>query len=108
MGSLIIEPLLKRVGFLPHADYNHFIAACKKDPKIDILSESNNMYRTLCSLLILLVLLWGYALLEAKYPMLKRLDGPALVVILLGVFLMSYRKQTAYINKRVKANKESQ
>ena len=94
--------------FLTFADYKQFVAACSKDPKIDILSESNNMYRTLCALLTALVLLWGYAFIEVKFPAVKRWDEAFLFVILLATFLLSYRKQTAYITKRVKANQETQ
>lgn len=106
-GSLVIEPFLRWVHFITVADYGEFVAACKKDPKIDILSESNNMYRTLCSLLILLVLLRAYVWAEVIYPRLRSWDGPALVAILLAMFLLSYKKQTAYITKRVKANQEA-
>src|SRR6266540_3344577 len=43
-GSLIIEPVLKKISFLRFADYAEFVFASKKDSKIDVLSESNNMY----------------------------------------------------------------
>ena len=46
-GSLVIEPLLKRISFLKFKKYKDFIAAVKADPKIDVLSEANNTYRTI-------------------------------------------------------------
>ncbi len=106
VGSLVLEPLLRRVKFVRFVDYSRFVAACKKDPKIDILSESNNMYRTLCSLLVLLMLVRVYALVEVRYPSFQRWDEMILVIALLAMFLFSYRKQTNYINRRVKANQE--
>ena len=108
VGSLFVEPFLRWVRFLKFADYRDFVAACKKDAKIDELSETNNMYRTLCTLLIVLMLLEGIVLLELKYSELKRAELPVLVPIVFGLLLFSYRKQTGYITKRVKANVESQ
>lgn len=103
-GSLIIEPALKKISFLKFADYKEFISASKKDPKIDVLSESNNMYRTFISMLILLVLLKLYELIELKFQMLKNWNPYILIGLLLIIFLYSYRKQTEYITKRIKAN----
>lgn len=103
-GSLIIEPTLKKISFLKFTDYKEFISAAKKDPKIDLLSESNNMYRTFSSMLILLVLLKLYELIELKFQMLKNWNPYILIVLLLIMFLYSYRKQTEYITKRIKAN----
>src|SRR3972149_2970830 len=51
-GSIVIEPILRGVSFLKFADYNDFVAASKKDEKIEVLSEANNTYRTLCYLFI--------------------------------------------------------
>ncbi len=104
LGSLLIEPLLKYVKFLKFTDYKDYIAACKKDDKIETLSESNNMYRTLCALLVLLLPVKGYAALETKYPQLKSWDGLVVTIALLIIFLFSYRKQTEYVVKRIKAN----
>ncbi|MEK7616661.1 MAG: hypothetical protein AAB414_01255 [Patescibacteria group bacterium] len=103
-GSLIIEPVLKKISFLKFADYKEFISASKKDPKIDLLSESNNMYRTFSSMLILLVLLKLYELIELKFQMLKNWNPYILIGLLLIMFLYSYRKQTEYITKRIKVN----
>jgi hypothetical protein len=106
IGSLIVEPILKSSRFLVFAEYRQFVAACKVDPKIDVLSESNNMYRTICSLLIVCVALQGYAWVEIRYPALRLGDKPALIIMLLAMFMFSYRKQTDYIKKRVEANQE--
>lgn len=103
-GSLVIEPILRKISFLEFTDYREFISASKKDPKIDLLSESNNMYRTFSSMLILLMLLKLYELIELKFQMLKNWDQYILIGLLLIMFLYSYRKQTGYITKRIKAN----
>ncbi|MBI5745449.1 MAG: hypothetical protein HZA13_00405 [Nitrospirae bacterium] len=103
IGSLIIEPILRKLAFLNFADYKDFIAASQKDSKIELLSEFNNMYRPLTSLFILLVLLKVYELIESKLPILTDWNSYILLALLLFIFLFSYRKQTTYIIKRIKS-----
>ena len=103
-GSLVIEPILKRFSFIQFADYKDFIAASKKDEKIDLFSEVNNTYRTLSALFILLLLLKVYEEIECKYHVLKERGVIILIVLLLVTFLFSYKKQTIYVTKRIKAN----
>jgi hypothetical protein len=104
VGSLFVEPLLRWLGFLKFAEYGEFIAACKVDPKIDVLSETNDMYRTLCALLIVLVVLQGMMFIEQRWPGCKVGELPALVLVAFGLILFSYRKQTKYITDRIEAN----
>jgi len=104
VGSIVVEPLLKRVYFLKFADYKDFVAASKDDPKIELLSEANNTYRTLCSLFLLLLMLKLYEKIEGKFPVLQNWNVLLIVTLLLVMFLLAYRKQTGYITKRIKAN----
>ena len=103
-GSLIIEPLLKWLRFVRFADYKDFVAASQKDAKLDVLSEVNNTYRTLASLISLLLLLKLYMKIEERFPRFNEWNWTALAVLLLVMFLFSYRKQTSYITKRIAAN----
>lgn len=104
IGSLILEPALKKIA--PHEPYPDFISASSKDPKITELSESNNTYRTLastgiCYIAIVIILAadskWS---LSSTYPLATQLVCAAL---LSALFIFSYRKQTGYICKRVRA-----
>jgi hypothetical protein len=106
IGSLIIEPVLKKVAFVTFAPYGDFVAASQKDPKLEVLSEVNNMYRTLCSLFVAIALLKGYELLATRLPVPASLSGFLLIAALLVLFLFAYRKQTEYITKRIKAGKK--
>ncbi len=101
IGSLVIEPILKKIAFVKFADYKDFVAASKKDAKIDLLSEINNMYRTVCSMFFLLLLLKLYELIESRLPGLKDWNAYILLTSLLIMFLLAYRKQTNYITKRI-------
>ena len=103
-GSLVISPLLKSLKFVRFAEYKSFVVASKKDPQIEILSEVNNTYRTICSLFALLLLLKIYANIEASLRSLRERESTLLVVLLLLMFLFAYRKQTSFIVKRISAN----
>jgi hypothetical protein len=103
-GSLVIGPILKGLRFIRFEDYRAFVAASKKDAQIEVLSEANNSYRTLCSLFSLLLLMKLYARVEARFPFLREWDPTLLVVSLFVMFLFAYRKQTSFVVKRIRAN----
>lgn len=103
-GSLIVGHLLRKYSFLQFEDYEKYVAVSKKDAKLELFSEINNMYRTLCSLLILLPLLKIYNSIEKMIPSLKNWNVIILITLLLVLFLFSYRKQTNFIRKRIEAN----
>ena len=104
-GSLFLEPALKKIEFLKFADYNDFVSASRVDQKIELLSEVNNMYRTISSLFALLIILKIYDWIENFYPPLKDYGSVLLTFLLLTVFLLSYRKQTSYVTKRINAKR---
>lgn len=105
LGSLVVEPLLKKTAFVKFAAYKDFVRACTHDPKIELLSEQNNTLRTLCALFLSL-------------PVFKLLDVTARWIglshenaTLLGfgalcvLFAFAYRKQTKYVKQRVDISK---
>lgn len=101
IGSLLIEPLLKKMKFLKFSDYKKYVEASKTDPKIEILSEANNMFRTFTSLFLLIILAKLYECSLKKLTIFANNDNIIVVFILLFLFLFSYIKQTKFINKRV-------
>lgn len=105
VGSLVVEPLLKWTSFLKFADYKDYVAATKKDERVELLSEVNNTYRTLCACFGLLILLKFIEVLGRKFSIPHGWGVFMLMVVLLVMFLFSYKKQTAYVKKRVDANK---
>lgn len=104
-GSVVIEPLLKIMRIVQFADYKDFVAVSKSDNKLEILSESNNMYRTLVSMFSMLFLTFGFQNLANKWEFLRNNQAIVLLLLLFFLFLLSYRKQTNYITKRIKASK---
>jgi len=106
IGSLIIEPILKKVSFVKFSDYKDFVLATKEDNQIIILSETNNMYRTFISLFIVLIIIKLYEKIAIYFSLSQSTNTYILCTLLLSIFIFSYRKQSNYINKRVKIQKE--
>lgn len=104
VGALIIEPALRKLGFLNFTDYRAFVTASRRDKALVTLSETNNMYRTLCSLILLLAGLLALDAVVTIFPILTEMIHYVLFFLLLILFLCSYRKQTDYISRRVRAD----
>jgi hypothetical protein len=104
LGSLIVEPVLKSLSFVKFTSYSDFVTALKKDPSLDILSEVNNMYRTLVSVCAGVLLLLFYDLLKTKFFWVQDSETYGLLTVLIVIFLFAYRKQTTYITNRVEVN----
>lgn len=102
IGSLIIEPILKKMKILKFVEYSEFITACEKDSKIETLYEANNMYRTIIALFLSLLFSKLYVFLATKYEWSLNTVFCILAVLLLTMFIFAYRKQTNYITKRIK------
>jgi hypothetical protein len=103
-GSLFIEPTLKKISFLKFADYKNFVSASKKDEKIELFSEVNNTYRTITAMFVILLLIKLYNHFQVRWDIPQNETTLILVVLILLMFLFSYRKQTNYITKRIDAN----
>lgn len=104
-GSVIIEPLYRKIKFLEFLDYKDFVTASKKDSKIELLSEVNNTYRTLNALTFSLLLLKFYNFLDTKFQFGNSLSLMIMTLIVTALYVFAYRKQTNYITKRIDANK---
>lgn len=110
VGSLLIEPLYKFLHIIKFIPYDKYLAASKRDAKIDTLSQENNTYRTLIAMLIVYVTiyvlcLWlGEEFLRQEWVI---VSSSGLLIILLS---LAYRKQTKYIVARANGltNKNNQ
>ena len=106
-GSVIIEPLFKKMKFLKFRDYKEYVVASKQDTKIELLSEVNNTYRTLNSMMFLLLILKLYNFCSIKFELSYTFSLICLTMLTTILYLFSYRKQTNYITKRIDANKQN-
>lgn len=106
-GSVIIEPLFKKIKFLKFRDYKEYVVASKQDTKIELLSEVNNTYRTLNSMMFLLLILKLYNFCSIRFEFSNTFSLIWLTILTTILYLFSYRKQTNYITKRIDANKQN-
>ncbi len=101
IGSLVLDPILKKIKFVIFADYKDYTVAEKEDSAVSTLSEVNNMYRSLASVFFLLILSKIYELIIKTFPTLYPWTFSVLFLLLLVMFLFAYRKQTSYVKRRV-------
>lgn len=104
-GSIFVEPILLLTRVITHSDYREFIIASAADPKIQTLVESNNQYRSYISLSILIILSYLASVAISAYDIQKSTIALIASLLLLALFALSYRKQTAYIRKRIDSKK---
>lgn len=102
IGSLIIEPIFKKIKIVIYAPYSEYLKASSEDTKISELLEDNNMYRTFIATLIMILLLEvGHHIPKISSFLHTSYAGIVSIVILLILYVLAYRKQTSYIRKRV-------
>jgi hypothetical protein len=106
-GSLVIEPVLKKVKFLKFAEYADYVKASKTDDKIELLSEVNNSFRTYLSLFVLLLLVKLLEWMSQQFNWLLQYRAFLIIVLLLVLFLFAYRKQSGYLVQRINANERT-
>ena len=101
IGSIIIEPVYKKICCVVYARYSDYLKASQKDSKIDILLMENNTYRTLISVFFVMLLFY---LCDQIEWIRNNYDNVYVVVLsllfLIGLMTLSFRKQTSFIRKR--------
>ena len=107
VGSLVLEPMLIVLRVLSFSDYSDYIRTEKDDEKVALLSEVNNMYRTVLSMILFVALTVVYNVCIEAWPELRSTSIYLLLAALFILFLFSYRKQTNYITKRVASSKKN-
>ncbi len=101
LGSLLLEPLLKKVGFFTYVEHSHFVETSAADPKLETLSEISNMYRTLASLFLCLSAFIIFEKIVKLCPIVGLWAPYLSILALLSLFLYSWKKQISYITSRV-------
>ena len=103
VGSLVLKPLFKRSRFVRFEPYEDFVAASRVDADLKLLSERNNMYRTLSSMFVCLLLLCisDSAVLHELYVSSPVPVSVSVAFLSFLLFSFSYRKQTQYVASRV-------
>ena len=103
IGSLIVKPILEKVKFIQEASYSDYLKAVKVDVKLDILSDTNNYFRSILAGFILLSMVGLRRMLIANISWIDRLWKGFMMAFLIVLFLFSYRKQTNIVKRRTEA-----
>ena len=104
VGSLVIQPVTQHFKFVVFKPYPEFIKASRNDSKLEVLSETNNMFRSFAGLFLVLslIVISEVAGLTVNFNLgyVKIIS----VLILLVLTLFAYRKQTKTIHDRVETD----
>lgn len=112
VGSILVEPFLKKIRFIEFAPYSEYVIASKVDDKIELFSEENNMYRTLISTFFCLFTIHIFKKVITINSFISDNSTIFALFFLIILFSFSYRKQTMYIKLRIQQaiqkNKETE
>lgn len=103
IGSLIVKPMLEKMKFIREAPYPDYLKAVKVDAKLDILSETNNYFRSTLTCFIILPLVGLMRMLIANIKWIDKGWKIFAMAFLIVLFLFSYRKQTDIVKRRTEA-----
>lgn len=108
IGSLCIKPLLWKLKILNKKDSSNcadFYKAEETDAKIKILFTDYNMYRNFISTFILLIVgKFAYAV-KIWLNINSTIICTILFILLIILFVISYKKQLGYIHSRIENTK---
>lgn len=110
ISSLIFEPIIRKTKFVKVMPYENFIAAELKDSsgKLTVLSRMNNEYRSYLSLFFIVLLLKLIFLFPCAKNLVMTNVTWLIPVLGIGIFLVSYKKQSSYICSRITQQLNSQ
>lgn len=102
IGSIVIEPLFESFGIIDKENYPNFIDAEIKNPKVSTIDEISRFYRSMATLMMLIIvgILFEYPM--NLYPLTYVLGGHIVSVLILILMIKSYSKQSEYTANRIK------
>jgi hypothetical protein len=102
VGSLIMEPVLKKMKIVTYSPYADYLKASDKDVKMAGMVEANNTYRTLAATFFALVIGAAGTAIADMLGLSVETREYWLAGMLFVLFVFSFRKQSAFIVSRVK------
>lgn len=105
LGSLFLSSILRKTCNKYWVSYKDYIEYSKKDESIKILSDENNLYRTLITMFMALVIAKVIDLFFRKLT-----NDYVLIIafiVLAALFVLSYRKRLRQIYQRIQAAKNN-
>lgn len=101
IGSVVLEPLMRRCSFVKYEEYTKYLRACEADSKLEIMVEVANTYRTLAAAFAILPAAICYMWLATKVGISMDWQQRIIVVLMFVIFAVSFRKQVRFIAKRI-------
>lgn len=108
IGSLVIEPILKKVCFIKYSEYNDFVKASKEDSKLDILVQTSNFNRSILTCVAITPLIKVAQAIEERWKVIQPGSKWVSIFLLIVLFLFAYRKQIKFIKDRVETVNSNQ
>jgi len=102
VGSLVVEPAFKKLKIVIYSPYADYLKASEKDPKLAVMVEANNTYRTLTATFFALVIGLLITAVADKLSLSVETREYWLAGGLFVLFVYSFRKQSAFIVSRVR------
>ena len=103
LGSLILDPTLRKLKFLKPKDYRSFLIREKGDQKLDALVANSGLYRTFFTAGFIYLIALTSSRLTAHVS-----NQTLITMFVIGgmaVFLFALRKEDGYIHSRIEADK---
>jgi len=104
LGSLILDPLLRKAKFLRPKDYRSFLIREKDDQKLDSLVANSGLYRTFFTAGAIYLLALAFSAITTYLT--KQGLFTAFVIAGMVVFLFALKKEDGYIHSRIEAAKD--
>lgn len=101
IGSLLLEPLFKKICKNSVSSYKDYIDASQEDTKIELLSEVNNTFRTMISLGFVSLMTDIVMRFSPRTNFISHYYTIALAILFIALFSASYIKQTKMVSQRV-------
>ena len=106
IGSIFVESILRKIGFIKYADYKDFVRAEVADPKVSGLAEQSAFYRTLSTGFLTLTILSLFDRLPKEKVAFEGWVETTVYAVLMILFALSYRKQSDFVAQRVGVRKD--
>lgn len=103
IGSLLIEPFLKRFCKHNYCSYNDYIGGSQEDSKVELLSEVNNTFRTMIALGIVSLVTDIIIRISSQLRFISAYYSIIIAVLFIALFIASYIKQTKMVSQRVES-----
>lgn len=102
IGSLVVEEIFKKIGWIQKIDYVKQVKADKRDVKVELMLSLCNTYRTLAAVFFTILLL---LILSCIFPSNIGLRHNAahfiFIITLTAIYMFAFVKQHNYLKDRI-------